>query len=64
MAAWATVTTELGTLIGQVGLALAIPPEHRKGMMELAQTRAALLDEATGSQFALAAWLDEICPTA
>jgi hypothetical protein len=59
METWATFTSDLGALIGQLGLALAIPPGHRAGMMDLARTRAALLDDATGSHFTLTAWLDE-----
>lgn len=60
MQAWATVTADLGTLIGQVGLALTIAPGRREGMINNARTHAALLDDATGNLFALAAWLDEI----
>jgi hypothetical protein len=59
MDAWAAVAADLGTLIGQVGLALSIPPDHRASMMDNARTRAALLDDATGGRFALTAWLDE-----
>jgi hypothetical protein len=58
MAAWASVTGEVGALLGQVGLALALPAERRAGMWRQARDRAGLLDEATGGLFALAAWLD------
>lgn len=60
MQAWATVTADLGTLIGQVGLALTIAPDRRESMINNARTRAALLDDATNNLFALVAWLDEI----
>ena len=60
MAAWATLASEVGTLIGQLGLVLSIPPAQRAGMLDNARTRAALLDDATDSCFALTAWLDEI----
>jgi hypothetical protein len=63
MDAWASVATDLGALIGQVGLALAIHPDHRLGMMDNAHIRAALLDDATGGLFNLANWMDQIDPT-
>jgi hypothetical protein len=63
MNTWAAVALELGTLVGQVGLALAIPPQRRSEMMANARARATLLDEATHGHFALADWLDRI-PTA
>jgi hypothetical protein len=64
MEAWATLASELGLLIGQMGLALAIPAEHRAGMVDSARTRALLLDDATGGRFALVAWLEEVgCAT-
>jgi hypothetical protein len=62
MDAWAVVAADLGTLIGQVGLALSIPSDRRTGMMDNARTQAALLDDATGGLFALTAWLDEFQP--
>lgn len=62
MEAWGTLASDLGALVGQLGLALSLPPGHRAGMMENAQRRAALLDEATGSHFALGVWLKEISP--
>lgn len=58
MRAWAAVVADVGTVVGQVGLALALGPQHRAGMVENARTRAALLDEATGGILALAAWLN------
>ncbi len=57
MEAWATVAADLGSLIGQTGLILALEPEHRRGLLENAHTRARLLDEATGHLFHLADWL-------
>ena len=58
MEAWSEVTAEVGTLIGQVGLVLALAPDHREGMLDNAHARAALLDDATGALFALSDWLD------
>ncbi len=63
MEAWATVAADVGTLVGQVGLALSIPAEHRAGMLDNARRRAALLDDATGNLFALTAWLDQLHPS-
>jgi hypothetical protein len=60
MEAWATIASELGALIGQIGLALAMPSDHREGMVENARTRAALLDDATRELFALTHWLDQL----
>jgi hypothetical protein len=60
MEAWARFFEGLGALIGQVGLALAIPSGHRRGMMANARSHATLLDDATAGRFALAAWLDEV----
>jgi len=60
MGAWAELTSDLGALIGQVGLALTVGVSHRTGMMRKARVRAALLDDATGDLFALASWLDQL----
>jgi hypothetical protein len=60
MEAWATVTTDLGALVGQIGLALTVPTQHGASVLSSARTRAALLDDATGNLFSLASWLDEI----
>jgi hypothetical protein len=60
MDAWATVAADLGALVGQIGLALTIPPRHRAAMLDTARARAALLDDATANLFALAAWLDDL----
>jgi hypothetical protein len=62
MEAWAQFVEGLGALIGQLGLALAIPGDHRSGMMANAQARAALLDDATAGRFALTAWIDGVTP--
>jgi hypothetical protein len=64
MDAWAAVTEDLGALIGQLGLALALPSDHRETMMESARTRAALLDDATFDLFHLTEWLDEFAANA
>lgn len=61
MEAWATVATDLGVLIGQVGLALALTTSHRQGIMNCARALAVLLDDATGACFDLTAWLDDLC---
>ncbi len=60
MDAWAQLASDLGVLIGQVGLALAFGGSRRSGMMGKARVRAALLDDATGDLFDLAIWLDRI----
>lgn len=60
MEAWAIISSEIGALIGQLGLALALPPDHRTGMLDNVRTRAALLDETTNSIFTLTAWLAEM----
>ena len=60
METWAIVVSDLGSLAGQVGLALAIPPQRRSEMIGNARARAALLDDATGGLFALTEWLDSI----
>jgi hypothetical protein len=62
MEAWAAVASDLGALIGQVGLALTIAPDHREGMIKNARTRAVLLDDATSNLFALTSWLDQLYP--
>jgi hypothetical protein len=53
MEAWASVTTEIGALLGQWGLVLSLPAEHRQGLQAQLQNRAALLDAATGGLFDL-----------
>lgn len=63
MDAWATVASDLGALIGQVGLALTIAPDNRESLIENARTHALLLDEATGNLFALTSWIDGLYPT-
>jgi hypothetical protein len=60
MEAWAEVASALGALIGQVGLALTIAPDHGSTMMENARAQALLLDDATGNMFALTAWIDQV----
>jgi hypothetical protein len=62
MEAWAMVAEDLGTLLGQVGLATELPAERRGGMMHNARVRAVLLDDATNGLFALSRWIDEIHP--
>jgi hypothetical protein len=59
MRAWAELASALGVLIGQLGLALTLPAEHRAGMVKNARTRAAVLDDSTDSLFALAEWVEE-----
>ena len=60
MEAWAEVTSALGTIFGQLGLALMIAPDHRSGMMTNTRTRAVLLDDATGNIFGLADWISQV----
>jgi hypothetical protein len=60
MEAWSSVASDIGTLIGQVGLALTTPPHHRVGMLAAARSRATLLDTATNGLFDLTDWLDAL----
>lgn len=60
MEAWATVASDVGTIIGQVGLALTMKADRRQGMMANARLRAFALDEATGSRFAMTDWIDHV----
>lgn len=60
MEAWAQFVDSLGALIGQIGLALTLPSDHRSGMMANARSHAALLDEATEDRFSFTAWLDKM----
>jgi hypothetical protein len=60
MAAWAAVASDLGSLVGQIGLVLALPPSGRAAMLNLARRRALLLDEATNGILELEAWYQEI----
>jgi hypothetical protein len=60
MEAWAMIASNLGALVGQVGLVLSMPPAHREGMLKNARTHAVLLDDATGELFALTHWLDQL----
>jgi hypothetical protein len=60
MDTWAALVSQLGTFIGQVGLALSIPPQRRSEMLGNARIHATLLDDATEDRFSLAAWLDSI----
>ena len=60
MEAWASFVEGLGALIGQIGLALALPTGHRSGMLANARAHAALLDDATAGRFCLTTWLDEM----
>jgi len=58
MSAWATATEGLGVLIGQVGLALALPPERRRDLLVQARAQAALLDDVTEGRWQLVDWID------
>ena len=60
MHAWAEVASDLGALIGKVGLALTVVDSHRAGMIGNGRKRAALLDHATGDLFALTGWLVQL----
>jgi hypothetical protein len=60
MEAWAQLASALGALIGQLGLSLTLPAEHRAGMMAQTRARAKLLDDSTGNLFALADWIDQV----
>jgi hypothetical protein len=60
MEAWSAVISGVGTLLGQLGLALTIAPDHRSAMMTHTHTHARILDDATGNRFGLADWIDQI----
>ena len=64
MEAWASIVDGVGALIGQLGLALALPPERRGDMLDNARAHAVLLDDATGSIFGLQNWIDGIASNA
>jgi hypothetical protein len=58
MEAWAELTLDVGALIGQVGLACSLPPEHRREITTNAGTRATFLDDASHGALGLCAWLE------
>lgn len=60
MEAWAQLASALGALIGQLGLSLTLPADHRAGMMAHTRARATLLDDSTGNLFALTDWIDQV----
>ena len=60
MEAWAAVASGLGTIFGQLGLALTMAPDHRSAMMANTHTRSVLLDDATGNLFGLADWINQV----
>lgn len=59
MEAWATVAAGIGAFLGQWGVALSLPEDHRPPIRARLQAHAAILDAATGSLFRLAAWPEE-----
>lgn len=61
MEAWGTVASDLGMLIGQVGLAFTIPSDHCQAILDNARQHALILEDATGNLFDLSAWLDQVC---
>jgi len=56
MEAWAIVASGIGAFLGQWGVALSLPADHRRALSARLQAHAAHLDAATGSLFRLAAW--------
>jgi hypothetical protein len=60
MEAWAGVASDLAATIGQLGLALALPPGRRDAVLDTARRRIALLDDATAGLFALPGWLEAL----
>jgi hypothetical protein len=60
MGAWAAVAADLGALLGQLGLALSLPPDHRDDHLDTVRAYATLVDDATHELFSLTTWLDEI----
>jgi hypothetical protein len=59
MEAWATVAADFGAIVGQLGLALSMPPEGWPALLTTAARRAAMIDDATGGLFDLAGWLSQ-----
>ena len=49
----------IGAFLGQWGVALSLPEDHRPSIRARLQAHAAILDAATGSLFRLAAWPEE-----
>lgn len=60
MEAWATLATDLGVIIGQLGLALSMKADRRAGILANARLRAGLLDDATEARFGFTTWLDQL----
>lgn len=60
MGAWAAVAADLGALLGQLALALSLPPDHRDDLLDAARAYAVFLDDATHELFSLTPWLDRI----
>ena len=62
MDAWAALAEEVGALVGQVGLAFALPEDRRQGMLDGVQARALLLDDASGGLFDVSGWIASLFP--
>jgi hypothetical protein len=62
MEAWATVASDLATILGQIGLASSLPPDRRAGLLDQARARILLLDDATNGFFDLLTWWHELAP--
>lgn len=60
MGAWAMVTSEVGALVGQVGLAVGVECAHRASMLRHALPRARLLDEITDHRFEMDLWIQNL----
>ncbi len=60
MEAWAILATDLGVIIGQLGLALSMKADSRAGILANARLRASLLDDATEARFGFTTWVDQL----
>lgn len=56
MEAWASVASDLATILGQIGLASSLPPDRRPNLLNQARARLVLLDDATHGHFDLLDW--------
>jgi hypothetical protein len=60
MEAWATVASDLATILGQIGLASSLPPDRRTVLLDQARVHLVLLDDATDHFFDLLDWWHEL----
>ena len=60
MNAWAGAASYLGTLIGLIGVAGALPARERQPMVDQVRASAARLDDDTENLFGFTAWVDDV----